>query len=60
MLTGDGKIIHCSEAENEDVFNAARCHLGALGIILDVTWQCESAYKLSSVRKARLLDEVYI
>lgn len=58
LLSGRGEVIHCSKKENEDIFNAARCHLGAMGIILDVTWQCENAYKLCSVRKAEKLNDV--
>lgn len=58
LLCANGEVLRCSCEENEDIFNAARCHLGAVGIILDLTWQCESAFKLASKKKAGKLDEV--
>ena len=38
LLLANGKIISASSTENEDVFNAARVGLGALGIIVDLTF----------------------
>ncbi len=57
-MDAQGEIIKCSNNVNKEIFDAARCHLGALAIILDITWQCEKAYKLCSTRKAGKLDEV--
>ena len=58
LMDARGEIIKCNNNENKDIFDAARCHVGALGIILDVTWQCEKAYRLCSKRKPGKLDEV--
>ena len=58
IMNAQGEIIQCSQNVNKEIFDAGRCHLGALGIILDITWQCEKAYKLCSSRKAGKLDEV--
>lgn len=58
LITAQGEIIKCSASSNKDIFDAARCHLGALGIILDVTWQCEMAFKLCSETEAVTFDEV--
>ena len=48
MLTASRGIINCSANENEDIFKASLCSMGALGIILKVKLQCESAFKLES------------
>ncbi|KAF0424574.1 L-gulonolactone/D-arabinono-1,4-lactone oxidase [Gigaspora margarita] len=40
--------MHCSETMNSDVFKATLCNLGALGIITQVTIQCETAYLLEA------------
>ena len=58
IMNAKGEIIECSNDTNKEIFNAARCHLGALGIILDITWQCEKTYKLCSSRKAGKLNQV--
>ncbi|CAB4000735.1 L-gulonolactone oxidase-like [Paramuricea clavata] len=58
LMDAQGEIIKCSSNMNKEIFDAARCHLGALGIILDITWQCEKPYKLCSSRKAGKLDEL--
>jgi len=34
-----GSVIHCSEDKDVQLFEALKCHLGILGIILDVTLQ---------------------
>jgi len=34
-----GSIIVCNEQSNPKVFDAARCHLGVLGIVLSVKLQ---------------------
>ena len=58
LMDAQGKIVQCSNDVNKEIFDAARCHLGACGLILDVTWQCEKAYNLCSEQKVGTLDEV--
>lgn len=41
-----GEVIHCSQAENKDIFSACCCHLGLLGVIVAVKFQCEPAFNL--------------
>ncbi|GBC03040.1 hypothetical protein RclHR1_04960004 [Rhizophagus clarus] len=48
LLTASKGKINCSAEENEDIFKASLCSIGALGIILKVKIQCESAFKLES------------
>ncbi|XP_029452079.1 L-gulonolactone oxidase-like [Rhinatrema bivittatum] len=42
MMTAAGEMLECSESSNADLFQAARLHLGSLGVILTVTIQCVS------------------
>ncbi|KAJ2082442.1 D-arabinono-1,4-lactone oxidase [Coemansia sp. RSA 988] len=58
LIDGTGKRVECDQQNNMDLFNAARCSLGALGIITQVTIKCEPAFKLHAVQKPITLDEV--
>jgi L-gulonolactone oxidase len=51
LITASGEVLRCSRDENPDVFAAARCGLGALGLISTVTLQCEPAFCLQSVER---------
>ena len=57
-MTANGKIMHCSRSQNKDIFLAALCSLGAVGIILTVTWQCEQAFRLLQLSEPKPLEEV--
>lgn len=41
LIIGSGKVLTLSREENPDIFAAALCGLGCLGIISTVTIQCE-------------------
>lgn len=58
LMTAKGEILHCSRSSNKDIFLAALCHLGSVGIILSVTWQCEPAFKLHQQCEAMTLEKV--
>lgn len=58
LMTANGEIIHCSRDENKEIFLAALCNLGAVGIILSVTWQCESAFRLHQQCESMTLEQV--
>ncbi|CAI2163959.1 9019_t:CDS:2 [Funneliformis geosporum] len=58
LLTASRGIINCSANENEDVFKASLCSMGALGIILKVKIQCESAFKLKSNQYSMKLNDI--
>ncbi|PVV03632.1 hypothetical protein BB560_001882 [Smittium megazygosporum] len=58
LIDGMGIRHYCSENENKDLFDAARCSLGALGIITQVTIQCEPSFRLKAVQIPKNLDEI--
>ncbi|XP_074942557.1 L-gulonolactone oxidase-like isoform X1 [Phalacrocorax aristotelis] len=58
LLTASGEILECSESINADIFQAARLHLGCLGIVLTVTFQCVPQFHLHEVVFPSTLTEV--
>ncbi|NWU87917.1 GGLO oxidase, partial [Onychorhynchus coronatus] len=58
LLTASGEILECSESENAEVFQAARLHLGCLGIVLSVTFQCVAEFRLREVAFPGTLPQV--
>ncbi len=57
LLTPEGDFIDCSPEKDNDVFQAARCGLGTIGIITQITTQNRQAYKLKEVVSVMSLDE---
>ncbi|KAJ1729997.1 D-arabinono-1,4-lactone oxidase [Coemansia biformis] len=58
LVDGTGARRECSAQSNPDLFDAARCSLGALGIVTRVTVQCEPAFMLRAVQTPTTLDAV--
>ncbi|KAF9156754.1 hypothetical protein BG015_001618 [Linnemannia schmuckeri] len=58
LITATGETISCSKTEKADIFNAAVCSLGALGIITRMTLQCESAFRLENKQEPAKLNDV--
>ncbi|KAG8539860.1 hypothetical protein GDO81_020215, partial [Engystomops pustulosus] len=58
MMSASGEILDCSESVNADIFQAARLHLGSLGVILTVTLQCKAAFHLQEIQLPSTLPEV--
>jgi L-gulonolactone oxidase len=58
LITTSGDTIKCSRDENSDIFLSALCGLGAIGIIIRVTIQCEPAFLLYQYNYPSTLDEV--
>ncbi|KAG0197736.1 hypothetical protein BGX33_000360 [Mortierella sp. NVP41] len=58
LITATGETISCSKTEKADIFNAAVCSLGALGIITRMTLQCEPAFRLENKQEPAKLDDV--
>lgn len=58
LLTASGDILECSESINADVFQAACLHLGCLGVVLTVTFQCVPQFHLHEVVFPSTLTEV--
>ncbi|KAJ2760886.1 D-arabinono-1,4-lactone oxidase [Coemansia sp. BCRC 34490] len=53
-----GRRHECDPTANADLFDAARCSLGALGIVTQVTLQCEPAFTLHAVQEPAAMDHV--
>lgn len=60
LLTADGTVLECSESSNAEVFQAARVHLGCLGVILAITLQCVPQFHLQETTFASTLREVLV
>ena len=53
----DGTIVDTSPTQDRDLFEAARLGLGTIGVILEATLQCVSAYRLELVETTAPLEE---
>ncbi|NWR40310.1 GGLO oxidase, partial [Tachuris rubrigastra] len=58
LLTASGEILECSEFRNSELFPAVRLHLGCLGVVLSVTFQCVPAFRLHEVAFPDSLGQV--
>lgn len=58
LLTADGTL-HSLSAADGDLFRAAQCSLGALGIVTAVSFQQQPAYRLRETTRAMNLDEAF-
>lgn len=58
MMKASGEIIHISKTENPDLFPAVVLGLGALGIIVSVTLQCERTFNLHQKQYPAALKDV--
>lgn len=46
LVTAQGEVLDCSRNENEEIFNAARTSLGALGAVSQIGIRTRETYKL--------------
>lgn len=58
IVLGDGSCANCSVSENEELFRAALCSLGALGIIVEVEYQLVADRKIEWVQTSMPLDDM--
>ncbi|MDQ1731428.1 MAG: L-gulono,4-lactone dehydrogenase [Pseudonocardiales bacterium] len=58
LVSGAGEVVRCSADENPEIFSVARVGLGALGVITEVTLQCEPAFLLQAVEAPADYDAV--
>lgn len=58
LVLADGSVMECDHHTNADVLRVARVGLGALGIISEITFRCDTAFKLEAVEETLTLDEV--
>ncbi|XP_071795480.1 L-gulonolactone oxidase-like isoform X3 [Asterias amurensis] len=57
LLTAQGEVLFCSPEENPEIFRAAQCSIGALGVIVTLTFQCEPQFKLLRKDTSSTLEE---
>ncbi|KAG8908848.1 D-arabinono-1,4-lactone oxidase [Tulasnella sp. 403] len=50
VMLPSGQVVHCSQNDNYDLFQASRCGLGATGFIISVTLKVERAFRLRERR----------
>ena len=59
LITGvDGEVMKCSLNENPEVFKAALCSLGCLGIISTLTIKVEKSFRLEATQAPTKLGYV--
>lgn len=58
LLTADGQIQECSPEINSDLFSAARTSIGTLGVITELTVQCEPLFKVKRENKQSNWDNI--
>lgn len=58
IITADGEHVFCSQSENADLFHAARCSLGSLGVITRISLQVEPAFRLEAIQKPYKFPDV--
>lgn len=58
IVLADGSVQRCSATENQELFNAARVGLGALGVISTVTLRCVPSFALAADERPDRLDNL--
>jgi FAD-linked oxidoreductase len=58
IATPSGELLECSRERNSEVFHAARCSLGALGIVTRVRLQNQRAFRLVETARFEPLEAV--
>ncbi|KAI8069913.1 D-arabinono-1,4-lactone oxidase-domain-containing protein, partial [Gongronella butleri] len=59
LVTANGDVVRCSASENSDLFKAAQCHLGALGIVVRVSLLVEPAFRLEAIQRPyKFFDDI--
>jgi L-gulonolactone oxidase len=60
IVTGAGEVVRCSATEEPEIFASARVGLGALGVVTQVTLQCEPLFKLRAIEIPKPWDEFLV
>ena len=58
LLTADGNVRNFSATENSELFNATRTSMGTLGIMTELTVQCEPLFKVQRETKTSTWNTV--
>ena len=57
LVTGDGTLLRCTETENAEVLEVARVGLGALGVLVSLTFRVEPLFVVEAVEEPMAWDE---
>jgi FAD-linked oxidoreductase len=61
LVTATGEVVRCSATEEPEIFACARVGLGVLGVVTQLTLQCEPSFKLRAIEEplpwGEFLDE---
>src|SRR5437764_11843493 len=58
LVTADGSVLECSRESDPETFRAAQVSIGSLGVVAQVTLQCEPAFNLHAIEQPAKLDAV--
>lgn len=58
LVTADGEIVECSAEREQDIFNAARVSLGALGVVTRLRLQNRTPFRLHEKNWLQRTDEL--
>lgn len=58
IMLANGRILSCTAEQNRDLFRAALVSLGALGIILEVTFQAVPSFNIEWQQSLHPLEEI--
>lgn len=58
LVTASGQLITCSAHENPEIFKAALCGLGALGIIVELTFTVVPQFRLHATERGRSYTDI--
>lgn len=58
LMLANGQLVRCSPSSNQALFRAALISLGALGIIVEVSFRSEPSFKIAWQQKRRALSSI--
>jgi L-gulono-1,4-lactone dehydrogenase len=58
LISADGSILECSAEQDQELFEAARVGLGAIGVLSTITIQCVPAFNLHAIGMPMRVDQV--
>ena len=58
IMLANGRVVLCSAEQNTDLFRAALVSLGALGIIVEITFQAVPTFDIEWVQSLHTLDAI--
>jgi len=58
LATPDGELVECDATKNTEIFHAARCSLGALGVVTRARLACEAPFHVVENNRFEALEDV--